>query len=123
MRLNVQKFESSKNIKNFWKMSENVSLKSNVHINAFIWQKNFAESLMQNNRKTSLWTNFVFQLTNIQIIVLKTKIKNLFEGTYDEPTRFMKCFIKEFQDKNSFVQQFKLNDVEYVDSRHRRADN
>ena len=33
---NVQKFKSSKNIKNFLKLFENASLKSNVHINAFI---------------------------------------------------------------------------------------
>ena len=35
-------------------MFENASLKSNVHINAFIWQKNFEKSLMQDNQKTSL---------------------------------------------------------------------
>ena len=49
MRSNVQKFEFSKNIRNFQKMFENASLKSNVYINAFIWQKSFAESLMQDN--------------------------------------------------------------------------
>ena len=53
----------------------------------------------------------------------KKKIKNLFEKAYDEPTRFMKCFIKEFQNKNLFVQQFKLNDVEHVDNRRKRANN
>ena len=96
IRSSVQKFKSSKNIRGFRKMLENASLKSNVHVNAFIWQKNFEKSLMQDNRKTSLWTNFVFQLTNIQVVVLRKKIKDLFERTYDESTRFMKCFIKEF---------------------------
>ena len=103
MKLNAQKFEFSKSIKNLRKMLENASSKSNVHINTFIWQKSFAESLMQNNRKTSLWTNLVFQLTNIQIVILKKKIKNLFKKAYDESTKFMKCFIKKFQDKNSFI--------------------
>ena len=63
----------------------------------------------------------MFQLTNIQIVVSKKKVKNLFEKTYDKLTKFIKCFIKEFQNKNSFVQQFKLNDVKHVDSRRKRA--
>ena len=65
--------------------------------------------------------NFVFQLTDIQIVVLKKKIKNLFKKMYDESTKFIKCFIKKFQDKNSFVQQFKLNDVEHTDNHRKRA--
>ena len=65
----------------------------------------------------------MFQLTDIQIVVSRKKVKNLFEKAYDEPARFMKCFIKKLQDKNSFVQQFKLNDVKRVDSRRRRANN
>ena len=117
----AQKFEFSKNIKNFRKMLENVFSKSNVHINVFIWQESFEKSLMQDNRKTSLWTNSVFQLTDIQVVVLKKKIKNLFEKAYDESTRFIKYFIKKFQDKDSFVQQFKLNDVKHADNRRRRA--
>ena len=54
MRSNVQKFEFSKNIKNLREMLENASLRSNVYVNAFIWQKSFEKSLMQDNRKTSL---------------------------------------------------------------------
>ena len=96
MRSNAQKFKFSKSIKNFWKMLENVLLRLNVHVNAFIWQKSFEKLLMQDNRKISLWTNFVFQLINIQVVVLKKEVKNLFKKTYDESTRFMKCFIKEF---------------------------
>ena len=103
-RSSVQKFEFSKSIRNLRKMFKNVFLKSNIHVNAFIWQKSFEKPLMQDNRKISLWTNFVFQLANIQVVVLKKKVKNLFERAYDESTRFIKCFIKEFQDKNSFVQ-------------------
>ena len=48
--------------------------------------------------------NSVFQLADIQVVVLKKKIKDLFEKAYDESARFIKCFIKEFQNKNSFVQ-------------------
>ena len=76
-------------------MSENALLKLNVYINAFIWQENFEESLMQNNRKTSLWMNFVFQLTNIQVVVLKKIVKNLFEKVYDGSAKFIKWFIKK----------------------------
>ena len=36
MKSDVQKFEFLKNIKSFRKMLENVLLKSNVHVNAFI---------------------------------------------------------------------------------------
>ena len=117
----AQRFEFLKSIKNFQKMLENAFLKLNVHVNAFIWQESFEKSLMQDNQKTSLWTNLVFQLTDIQVVVLKKKIKDLFKRAYDESMRFIKCFIKEFQNKNSFVQQFKLNDVEHVNSRRRRA--
>ena len=77
-------------------MFENAFLKSNVHVNAFIWQKSFEKSLMQNNRKISLWANLVFQLTDIQIVVLRKKIKNLLKETYDESTKFIKYFIKKF---------------------------
>ena len=96
MKSNAQKFKFSKNIKNFRKMFENASLKSNVHVNAFIWQESSEKSLMQNNRKTSLWMNFVFQLTDIQVVVLRKKVKNLFKRTYDESAKFIKYFIKEF---------------------------
>ena len=92
----VQKFEFSKSIKDFRKMLENAFSKLNVHVNIFIWQESFEKPLMQDNRKTSLWANFVFQLTNIQIVVLKKKVKNLFEKAYDESTRSMKYFIKKF---------------------------
>ena len=102
-------------------MPKNASSRSNAHVNAFIWQKSFKKSLMQDNRKISLWTNLVFQLINIQVVVLRKKVKNLSEKAYNEPAKSMKCFIKKLQDKNSFVQQFKLNDVEHVDSRRRRA--
>ena len=76
---------------------------------------------MQNNRKTSLWANLVYQLTDIQVVVLKKKIKNLFKTVYEKLAKFMKCFIKKFQNKDSFVQQFKLKNVEFVDSRRERA--
>ena len=33
----------------------------------------------------------------------------------------MKYFIKKFQNKDSFVQQFKLKNVEFIDSRRERA--
>ena len=33
----------------------------------------------------------------------------------------MKCFIKKFQNKDSFMQQFKSKNVEFVDSRRERA--
>ena len=57
---NAQKFEFLKNIKSLRKMFENAFSRSNIHVNAFIWQKSFEKSLMQNNQETSLWTNFVF---------------------------------------------------------------
>ena len=41
----------------------------------------------------------MFQLTNIQIIILKKKIKNLFEKAYDKSTKFIKYFIKNFKIK------------------------
>ena len=53
---------------------------------------------------------------------LKKKIKNLFKTAYKKFARFMKCFIKKFQNKNSFVQQFKLKNVKFADSRRERAD-
>ena len=119
----VQKLKSATNAKNSEKTLESVTSKSNAHVNAFIWQKSSKESLMQNNRKTSLWTNFVYQLTNIQVVVLKKKIKNLFKTAYEEFARFMKCFIKKLQNKDSFVQQFKSKNVKSVNSRRERADN
>ena len=96
IRSSVQRFEFSKSIKSLWKMLENAFLKSNAHVNAFIWQENFKKPLMQGNQKTSLWTNLVFQLADIQVVVLKKKVKDLLEKAYDEPARFMKCFIKKF---------------------------
>ena len=63
----------------------------------------------------------MFQLADIQVVVSRKKIKDLFKEAYDESTKFIKCFIKEFQDKDSFVQQFKSNDVEYADNRRKRA--
>ena len=33
----------------------------------------------------------------------------------------MKCFIKKLQNKNSFVQQLKLKNIEFTDSRRERA--
>ena len=69
----VQKLKAATSARDFKKTLENVTLKSNAHANAFIWQESSKESLMQNNRETSLWTNFVYQLTDIQVIVLKKK--------------------------------------------------
>ena len=63
----------------------------------------------------------MYQLADIQIIVLKKKIKNLFKTAYEKLAKFMKCFIKKFQNKDSFVQQFKLKDVKFADSRRERA--
>ena len=63
----------------------------------------------------------MFQLTDIQVVVLKKKVKNLFKKAYDKSMKFIKYFIKELQDKNSFMQQFKSNDVKCVDNRRRRA--
>ena len=34
----------------------------------------------------------------------------------------MKCFIKKFQNKDSFVQQFKSKNVKFINSRRERAD-
>ena len=51
---------------------------------------------MQNNQKISLWMNLMFQLINIQVVVLKKKVKNLSEKTYNKSTKSMKCFIKKF---------------------------
>ena len=79
MKSNAQRFKFSKNIKSFRKMLENAFLRLNIYINAFIWQKSFKKLLMQDNRKILLWTNLVFQLTNIQIIVLKKKSKTCFK--------------------------------------------
>ena len=76
---------------------------------------------MQNNRKTSLWTNLVYQLADIQIVVLKKKVKNLSETAYEEFARFMKCFIKKFQNKDSFVQQFKSRNVKFANNHRERA--
>ena len=77
---------------------------------------------MQNNRKTSLWANLVYQLTDIQVVVLKKKVKNLSETAYEKLAKFMKYFIKKFQNKDSFVQQLKLKNVKFADSRRERAD-
>ena len=117
----VQRLKSATSAKSFEKTLESVMSRSNAHVNAFIWQESSKESLMQDNRKTSLWTNFVYQLADIQVIVLRKKIKNLSETTYEEFARFMKCFIKKLQDKDSFVQQFKLKNVKSADSRRERA--
>ena len=76
---------------------------------------------MQDNRKTSLWANSVYQLTDIQIVVSRKKVKNLSETAYEKFARFMKCFIKKFQNKDSFVQQFKSKNVKSADSRRERA--
>ena len=100
----VQRLKSATSARNFKETFESVMLRLNAHVNAFIWQKNSEESLMQDNRKTSLWANFVYQLADIQVVVLKRKIKNLFKTVYEKLARFMKCFIKKLQNKDSFVQ-------------------
>ena len=64
----------------------------------------------------------MYQLTDIQVIVSRKKIKNLFKTAYEELVKFIKCFIKKLQNKNSFVQQFKLKNVEFVNSCRERAD-
>ena len=119
--INVQKLKSATNARNSEKTLESVTSRSNAYANAFIWQESSEESLMQNNRKISLWANFVYQLANIQVVVLEKKIKNLFKTAYEELAKFMKYFIKKFQNKNSFVQQFKLKNIEFVNSRRERA--
>ena len=63
----------------------------------------------------------MYQLTNIQIVVLKKKVKNLFKTIYEKFAKFMKCFIKKLQNKDSFVQQFKSKDVKSADNRRERA--
>ena len=118
----VQKLKSATSVRNSEETFKNVTSRLNVHVNAFIWQESSKESLMQDNRKTSLWANFVYQLTNIQVVVSRKKIKNLFKTAYKELARFMKCFIKKLQNKDSFVQQLKLKNVEFIDSRRERAD-
>ena len=52
----------------------------------------------------------------------KKKVKNLFKTAYEELAKFVKCFIKKFQNKDSFMQQFKLRNVKSVNSRRERAD-
>ena len=51
----------------------------------------------------------------------KKKIKNLFKTAYEKFAKFIKCFIKKLQNKDSFMQQFKLRNVKFVDSRRERA--
>ena len=51
----------------------------------------------------------------------KKKIKNLFKTAYEKLARFMKCFIKKFQNKDSFVQQFKSKNVKFINSRRERV--
>ena len=103
-------------------MPEDASPRSNAHASASTWQESSKEPLVQGNRETSLWANPVFQLAGIQVVVPRKEVKDLPEGAYDEPARSMKCLIKELQDKDSFVQQLKSNDVEHAGSRRRRAD-
>ena len=64
----------------------------------------------------------MYQLANIQVVVLKKKVKNLFKTAYEKLAKFMKCFIKKFQNKDSFVQQLKLRNVKSVNNRRERAD-
>ena len=120
--VDVQKLKSATSARNFIKTFENVMSRLNVHTNAFIWQKSSKKSLMQDNRKTLLWANFVYQLANIQVVVSRKKIKNLFKTVYEELAKFIKRFIKKFQNKDSFMQQFKSKNVKFVNSRCERAD-
>ena len=64
----------------------------------------------------------MYQLADIQVVVSKKKVKNLSETAYEKFARFMKCFIKKLQNKDSFVQQFKSKDVKFADNRRERAD-
>ena len=64
----------------------------------------------------------MYQLADIQVVVSRKKVKNLSETIYEEFARFMKCLIKKFQNKDSFVQQFKSKNIEFINSRRERAD-
>ena len=50
--------------------------------------------------------NSLFQLIEIQIVISKKEIRNIFEKSYEKSQKFMKSLIKEFQIIDKTVKEF-----------------
>ena len=65
----------------------------------------FAES-SQNKRKILIELIFVFQLIEIQIVIFRKIVNDVFEIFYEKSQKFMKFLLKNLQIENNFVIRF-----------------
>ena len=74
---------------------ENLNFISNIATNIQLIEEN--DTRAKNRREMLKNLNSLFQLIEIQIVISKKKIRNIFEKSYEKSQKFMKSLIKKFQ--------------------------
>ena len=77
---------------------------SNIATNIQLIEKNNVRAT--NRRKMLENLNSLFQLIEIQIVIFKKKIRNIFEKFYEKSQKSMKSLIKKFQVNDKIVKKF-----------------
>ena len=83
---------------------ENLNFVSNIATNIQLIEKNNARA--KNRREMLKNLNSLFQLIEIQIVIFKKKIRNIFEKFYEKSQKSMKSLIKKFQINDKIVKEF-----------------
>ena len=78
---------------------------TNIHINVF----DALKKLSQNKQKILIDLIFVFQLIEIQIVIFRKIVHDIFEIVYKKSQKFMKFLLKNLQIENNFVVKFRSN--------------
>ena len=95
---------------------KNSNSASNIATNIQLIEKNNARAT--NRREMLEDLNSLFQLIEVQIVIFRKKIRNIFEKSYEESQKSMKSLIKKFQINNKIVKEFVEKNKE--SSRRRR---
>ena len=83
---------------------ENLSFASNIATNIQLIEEDNARAT--NRREILKNLDSLFQLIEVQIVISKKKIRNIFEKSYEKSQRSMKSLIKEFQTNDKIVKEF-----------------
>ena len=83
---------------------ENLNFVSNIATNIQLIEKNNTRA--KNRREMLKDLNLLFQLIEIQIVVFKKKIRNIFEKFYEKSQKSMKSLMKKFQINDKILKKF-----------------
>ena len=84
--------------------SRNLSSASNIATDIQLIEEDNVRA--RNRREMLKDLDSLFQLVEVQIVIFKKKIRNIFEKSYEKSQKSMKSLIKEFQTNDKIVKEF-----------------